>query len=145
MRVRHTRIVALLLMAVIATVAMMGSAQAATPMGAAVVTAEEDAINIRGKLVDTREQPPAPVEGVDITVEDDAGEVVGESTSNAQGEFAVPLPGGAADVVGETYTIKIDTETLPEGTTLRSPCLKCGAWCPGKKARLGRIAPHQFN
>ena len=121
MRVRHTRIVALLLMAVIATVAMMGSAQAATPMGAAVVTAEEDAINIRGKLVDTREQPPAPVEGVDITVEDDAGEVVGESTSNAQGEFAVPLPGGAADVVGETYTIKIDTETLPEGTTLRNP------------------------
>ena len=90
-------------------------------MSAAVVTAEEDAINIRGKLVDTRETPPAPVEGVKITVEDDAGEVVGESTSDAEGAFAVPLPGSAADVVGETFTIKIDTESLPEGTTLRNP------------------------
>jgi branched-subunit amino acid ABC-type transport system permease component len=108
-------------MAVVATVAMTGSAQAASPMSAAVVTAEEDAINIRGKLVDTRETPPAPVEGVKITVEDDAGEVVGESTSDADGAFAVPLPGSAADVVGETFTIKIDTESLPEGTTLRNP------------------------
>jgi branched-subunit amino acid ABC-type transport system permease component len=118
---RHTKIVTLLLMAVFATVAMTGSAQAATPSGAAVLAAEDDTISIKGKLVDTREQPPAPVEGVRISVEDDSGEVVGESTSDAEGSFAIPLPGGAADVVGETFTIKIDTETLPEGTALRNP------------------------
>ena len=121
MRVRHTRVVTLLLMAFFATVAMTGSAQAASPSGAAVVAADDDTINIRGKLVDTREKPPAPVEGVDITVEDDAGEPVGEATTGADGSFAVPLPGGAAEVVGETFTIKIVTETLPEGTALRNP------------------------
>lgn len=121
MRVRHTNIVTLLLMTVFAAVAMTGSAQAVTPPTAAVATADEDAINIRGKLVDTRETPPAPVEGVTITVEDDAGEQVGEATSDAQGEFAIPLPGGAAEVVGETFTIKLDEESLPEGTALRDP------------------------
>jgi branched-subunit amino acid ABC-type transport system permease component len=120
-RVRHTNIVTLLLMTVFAAVAMTGSAQAVTPPTTAVATADEDAINIRGKLVDTRETPPAPVEGVTITVEDDAGEQVGEATSDAQGEFAVPLPGSAADVVGETFTVKLDEETLPEGTALRDP------------------------
>jgi branched-chain amino acid transport system permease protein len=118
--VRHTRIVTLLLMAVIATITMTtGTAQAASP-SSAVVTADEDSINIRGKLVDTREKPPKPVEGVDITVLDDQGKEVGTATSGADGAFAVPL-GPAADVVGETYKINIDTETLPEGTALRNP------------------------
>ncbi|HET6625571.1 MAG TPA: branched-chain amino acid ABC transporter permease [Nocardioidaceae bacterium] len=112
---------ALLLMAVFAAVAMTGTAQASTATGASVVTAEDDTINIRGKLVDTREKPPKPVEGVKISVTDDAGKPVGEATSGADGTFAVPLPGGAAEVVGETYTINIDTETLPEGTALRNP------------------------
>ena len=121
MRVRHTRIVALLLIAVFAAVAMAGSAQAATPSSAPVVAAEEDSINIKGKLVDTRETPPVPVEGVRIDVLDDTGKSVGETTSGADGTFSVRLPGTSADVVGETYTINIDTETLPEGAALRDP------------------------
>src|SRR5687768_9848334 len=103
-RVRHTNIVTLLLMTVFAAVAMTGSAQAVTPPTAAGRTGGEGGIHIRGKVVDHRETPPAPVEGVTITVEDDAGEKVGEATSDAKGEFAIPLPGGAAEVVGETFT-----------------------------------------
>jgi branched-subunit amino acid ABC-type transport system permease component len=120
-RVRHTKIVALFLMAVVAVVAMTGSAQAVSPSSASVVTADDDTINIRGKLVDTRESPPSPVEGVKITVLDDAGKPVGEATSGSDGAFAVPLPGSSADVVGEVYTINIDTKTLPEGSALRNP------------------------
>ena len=121
MRVRHSSVVALLLMTVFAAFAVTGSAQAATPPAAAVTTAEDDnIIDIKGKLVDTREKPPAPVEGVKISVEDDAGAPVGEATSDAQGEFSIPL-GEEIDVVGETYTIKLDEGTLPEGTELRDP------------------------
>ena len=121
MRVRHSSVVTLLLMTVFAAFAVTGSAQAATPPAAAVTTTEDDnIIDIKGKLVDTREKPPAPVEGVKISVEDDAGEPVGEATSDAEGQFSIPL-GEEIDVVGETYTIKLDEETLPEGTELRDP------------------------
>lgn len=121
MRVRHSSIVALLLMSVFTVFAATGPAWAATPPAAPVVTAnDEDTIDIKGKLVDTRETPPAPVEGVEISVEDDAGELVGTATSDSDGLFRVPL-GEAIDVVGETYTIKLDEDTLPEGTELRNP------------------------
>lgn len=121
MRVRHSSVVTLLLMTVFAAFAVTGSAQAATPPAAMVTTnADDNTINIKGKLVDTREQPPAPVEGVEIAVEDEDGQPVGEATSDAKGEFSIPL-GEDIDVVGETYTIKLDEETLPDGTELRNP------------------------
>ncbi|GAB2751947.1 hypothetical protein GCM10027273_33480 [Nocardioides pakistanensis] len=117
MRVRVSRIAALALMSLFAVLLTFGPAQAAGP----VATSEEDSvIDVKGKLVDTREKPPAPVEGVEISVEDDAGEVVGTATSDADGLFSIPL-GEDIDVVGETYTIKLDEETLPEGTELRDP------------------------
>lgn len=121
MRVRHSNVVALLLMTVFAAFAVSGPAQAAIPSSASVSTAEDDnVLNIRGKLVDTREKPPAPVEGVEISVEDDAGEVVGTATSDSEGLFTIPL-GEDIDVLGETYTIKLDEDTLPDGTELRNP------------------------
>jgi branched-chain amino acid transport system permease protein len=97
-----------------------GNAQAVTPPATVAANADDDTIDVKGKLVDTREKPPAPVEGVKISVEDDAGELVGEATSDADGLFVIPL-GPDIDVVGETYTIKLDEETLPEGTELRNP------------------------
>lgn len=78
-------------------------------------------INIKGKLVDTRDTPPSPVQGVHITVLDESGKVVGEDTSDAQGEFSVKLPGASIDVLGQTFTTKIDVSTLPSGTVLRNP------------------------
>jgi branched-subunit amino acid ABC-type transport system permease component len=120
-RVRHSSVATLLLMTMFAVVAATGPAQAATPSAAAVATAgDDDTIDVKGKLVDTREKPPTPVEGVEISVEDDAGEVVGTATSDADGQFRIPL-GEDIDVVGETYTIKLDEDTLPEGTELRNP------------------------
>lgn len=121
MRVRHNSVAALLLMTMLTILGMAGSAQAAIPSAAPVTSAEDDnIINVKGALVDTREKPPTPVEGVEISVEDDAGELVGEATSDANGEFSIPL-GEDIDVVGETYTIKLDTDTLPDGTELRNP------------------------
>ena len=46
---------------------------------------DDDSIHVTGCLSDTRETPPAPVEGVDISVEDESGKVVGEGASNAAG------------------------------------------------------------
>ncbi|MXW26368.1 MAG: branched-chain amino acid ABC transporter permease, partial [Dehalococcoidia bacterium] len=56
-----------------------------------------------------------PVEGVRISVVDSAGEVVGEAVSGADGKWRVELPGPG------TYQATIDTNTLPEGISLRDP------------------------
>jgi neutral amino acid transport system permease protein len=53
-----------------------------------------------------------PVEGVKITVEQ-GGNPIDEATSDAEGAWEVPVPGP-----GE-YTVTLDTETLPDGVTLR--------------------------
>ncbi|HEX6514782.1 MAG TPA: hypothetical protein VF049_04365 [Nocardioidaceae bacterium] len=109
----------LLLGVVLAAVATAGGAFAAPVSGAGVVTAD-DTIHVRGKLIDTREKPPKPVQGVKISVEDDSGKPVGSATSGADGTFSIPL-GSAEDVLGETFTIRLDEKTLPEGTALRDP------------------------
>jgi branched-chain amino acid transport system permease protein len=79
---------------------------------------EEDAIHVIGCLTDNREKPPAPVEGVEVSVEDESGSSVGEATSNAEGIFDITLPGTSVDNLGKSFTIKIDTETLPDNTSL---------------------------
>ena len=79
---------------------------------------EGDSIHMIGCLTDNRDKPPSPVADVAVTVEDESGEVVGEDTSDAQGVFDVTLPGTSVDNLGKSFTIKIDTETLPEGTSL---------------------------
>ncbi len=56
-----------------------------------------------------------PVEGVRIVVADAAGEAVGEAVSGADGKWRIALPGPG------TYGATIDTDTLPEGVTLRDP------------------------
>lgn len=55
------------------------------------------------------------VEGVRVEVTDEAGEVVGEATSDAAGEWAVAVPGRGA------YSVLLDDSTLPEGVPLRNP------------------------
>jgi branched-chain amino acid transport system permease protein len=81
----------------------------------------DDTIHIQGCLSDSREKPPAAVPGVKISVEDDTGNVIGNGTSNESGVFDIPLPGTSLDNLGETYTVKIDKESLPEGAALRNP------------------------
>jgi branched-subunit amino acid ABC-type transport system permease component len=82
---------------------------------------DDDSIHIQGCLNDLRKTPPAPVPDVDIAVQDDAGKVVGSGTSDATGIFDIALPGASIDNLGETFTVKIDRDTLPKGTALRNP------------------------
>ncbi len=81
----------------------------------------EDTISIKGCLRDLRETPPEPVPGVQVTVVDSAGQVVGEDETDDTGAFDVEIPGDPASALGKTFTVKIDESTLPEGAGLRNP------------------------
>jgi neutral amino acid transport system permease protein len=76
--------------------------------------AEEDQSNrIFGTLRNSAADD-APVEGVEITVTTPDGQEF-TGTSNSEGAFEVEVPGNGGQV-----TIAIDTDTLPEGVSLRS-------------------------
>lgn len=77
----------------------------------------DDVLDVTGTLVDTRSDPPKPVPDVTISVEID-GEEVASGTSDAEGRYSIPLPGTPDELVGEKITVKLDTTTLPAGTTL---------------------------
>ncbi|HSE71980.1 MAG TPA: hypothetical protein VLA97_14550, partial [Nocardioidaceae bacterium] len=122
------RIAGLCLAVVLAMLAISGTAQAAmvptSAGGEACVlpaTTDDDAISIIGRVCDTRETPQAPVEGVDISVEDESGNPIGEATTGADGSFEIVLPGATIDNLGKTYAVKIDEKSLPEGASLRNP------------------------
>lgn len=73
---------------------------------------EETTQSLGGRLQDAERNP---VEGVTFTVTAEDGTEVGTATTDAEGEWRVPVP--AAGV----YTATIDVETLPEGASLRDP------------------------
>jgi branched-chain amino acid transport system permease protein len=121
------RLAALVAAIALAAMALLGAA----PVASAAIAPEADgetcakpppskgdAIHMIGCLTDNRDKPPSPVPDVEVTVEDESGKVVGEGTSDAQGVFDVTLPGTSVDNLGKSFTIKIDTETLPKGTSL---------------------------
>jgi len=54
-----------------------------------------------------------PAEGIRFFVED-GGTVIGEGITDAEGVFLIPVPAG-------TYSISVDTDSIPEGITLRNP------------------------
>ena len=73
---------------------------------------EPSAQSIGGRLQDAERNP---VEGVTFTVTAEDGTEIGTATTDAAGEWRIPL-----DAPG-TYTATIDVATLPEGVTLRDP------------------------
>jgi branched-subunit amino acid ABC-type transport system permease component len=81
----------------------------------------DDTIHVLGCLRDLRKTPPSPVPGIKINVEDDQGKVVGHGTSDKTGLFDVALPGKSIDALGKTFTVKIDSKSLPKGAALRNP------------------------
>jgi branched-subunit amino acid ABC-type transport system permease component len=102
------------------------AAAAPAPLAASQTCAKpaprsDDTIHIQGCLRDARKKPPAAVPGVKIDVEDESGKVVGKGVSNDSGVFDVRLPGASIDNLGQTFTVKIDKESLPEGAALRNP------------------------
>jgi branched-subunit amino acid ABC-type transport system permease component len=103
------RLAALLPLIVLAT--FVG---AATPAHAAP---DDDIIDVNGVLVDDTKTPAKPVPGVSISVTL-GGKQVGQATSDADGQFSIPLPGTPDDLVGQSIVVKLDTSTLPKGTSL---------------------------
>jgi neutral amino acid transport system permease protein len=93
--------------------AVLGLALLVLGLGAGPASAQEDgpAIGMQGDLVHKGE----PVRGVQVTVATPGGRQVGEDTTNAQGEWSVPL-----DEAG-TYRVEVVEDSLPEGVALRNP------------------------
>jgi branched-chain amino acid transport system permease protein len=127
MQARLARLAALVAVLALTALALVGAAPVATAAIAPSAETETcqkppqskgDSIHMIGCLTDNRDKPPSPVPDVAVTVEDESGKVVGEDTSDAQGVFDVTLPGTSVDNLGKSYTIKIDKESLPEGTSL---------------------------
>lgn len=100
--------------AVVVGTAILCFAAGSVPASAA---ADNDTLDVVGTMTDSRDDPPSPVAGVELNVTLD-DEVVAEATSDADGRFVLPLPGETIDLLGETITVSIDTETLPEGASL---------------------------
>lgn len=69
--------------------------------------------NVRNELEEDGEVTRVPVEGVALTVLDGAGAEVGAATTDADGQFEIPLPGPG------DYTVRLDTGTLPDDVELR--------------------------
>ncbi len=117
--------------AVLATLVLVGAGSpaqaAATPVSATAQLCakppghKDDTIHIQGCLKDQRVTPPKPVPDVKITIDDSSGHPVGKGTSNASGVFDIALPGKPIDILGHSYTVKIDSSTLPKHAALRDP------------------------
>ena len=115
---------AMLLVAVAMTTLATSGSASAVDSGKSGSTAEcsslkdnnDDTISILGLVCDRRETPQVPVEGVSITVEDSTGEVVDEVSTKPDGTFVVDLPGSALDNLGESFTVRLDEDSLPEGS-----------------------------
>ena len=129
MHARHRSIAALLVALAVAALVMIGSGPAsAAPVphvGESACTKpaprNDDTIHVQGCLTDTREKPPKAVPGVKFTVVDDQGKNVGEGTSNDSGVFDIALPGKSIDVLGNTYTVKLDKAVPAQGRRAAQP------------------------
>jgi len=85
----------------------------AAPAGA---QEDEPSESVRGTLIDrqgTRDrQDDEPVADAEISVADQSGEQVGDTTSDEDGRWEVELPGPG------TYTASLDTDSLPDDVAL---------------------------
>jgi branched-chain amino acid transport system permease protein len=117
--VRLIRLLGLLAAALVGFVALAAPAAGAGQLGADGEDPAGDELTISVKLVDraakTEEYPQGtPIEGVTLEVLAD-GEQVGEATTDAEGVAAVAIPGGGK------YDVRLDEDTLPDGTELSNP------------------------
>lgn len=78
--------------------------------------AQSDGIAIFGTITyeDTETEEDVAVEGVLISVEGPSG-FSGEATTDANGDFRIPVPGNG------DYSVLLDESTLPDGINLRAP------------------------
>ena len=121
-------LLALLVTALMAGGAAVASAASATAPASGSATAcalpeptDDDTISVLGRICDRRESPQVGVEGVDVTVEDESGAVIGEATSEADGTFIVDLPGDPASLLGKSFTVKLVRGLPARGHRARRP------------------------
>jgi branched-subunit amino acid ABC-type transport system permease component len=120
-QVRATAILALVLGVLGVVLAIPTAASAAPPAAAPAASMvqaspEDEGPAISGTLTDESDPGrPKPVEGVEVTVLDESGNEVGTATSDAQGTFTITVPDSG------DYLVRVNTDTLPEGTFLRDP------------------------
>ncbi len=81
---------------------------------------DDDTIHVQGCLRDLRNDGDKAVPDVTIVVSDEEGNVIVEGTTDETGLFDLSL-GTVLDVLGNTFVVEIDTDTLPEGTALQNP------------------------
>ncbi len=67
---------------------------------------------VRGRIQDKTKEPSKPLEGVELTAKKGDREV-GEAVTDEEGSWEIMLPGPG------TYTVTLDTDTLPKGVGLR--------------------------
>lgn len=121
--------IAPLLALVVAFLVIAGAPSQATPVetapkGAACefpAASDDDTISVLGRICDRRETPQAPIEGVDITLEDASGNKIGEAVTGPDGSFEIKLPGSTVENLGKEYVVVLDEESLPEGAALSNP------------------------
>jgi branched-chain amino acid transport system permease protein len=114
------RVLSVVAAVLLGLLALAGPVAAAGLLGADGEDPAGDELTISVKLVDraarTDEFPQGtPIEGVTLEVLTADGEPVGEATTDAEGVAAVPIPGGG------TYDVRLDEDTLPDGTELSNP------------------------
>jgi branched-chain amino acid transport system permease protein len=116
--------IVVLLGIVVSVIVMTASAATAAPSPqASSPTCErpqtkDDSVHIIGCLTDNRKNPAAAVPDVEVDVQDESNKSIGKATSDETGIFDVKIPGASIDALGKSYTIKIDTDTLPKNTSL---------------------------
>jgi hypothetical protein len=93
------------------TVAETTTAPEESTVPAEPTTLAEGVTAFRG-VVSARDIDPG-VAGVDVTVTDAGGEVVGRATSDAEGKWGVEVAAAG------TYLVALDTADLPDGLRLR--------------------------
>jgi neutral amino acid transport system permease protein len=111
--VRRTRVVGAL-----ALLTLSLALSLAVPLASAASAQEDDTTEspgpdepefVRGRI---RDENRRPVAGVELSAEAD-GREVGTAVTNDEGEWEIALPGPG------TYSVTLDTDTLPEGVALR--------------------------
>ena len=106
---RRTGVVgALALLALSLALPLAGAAAAQEDETAQTPPPDEPEL-VRGRIRDERRRPVA---GVELTAEQN-GREVGSAVTNEEGEWEIALPGAG------TYSVTLDTDSLPEGVALR--------------------------
>ncbi len=95
---------------ILAVLALLLLAPAAASASSGLSAADSASESLKGTI---RDPGGDPLQGITITVAGDGGEI-GSATSGDDGTWQVELPGPG------TYTVTLDTSTLPDGVQLRN-------------------------